>query len=75
LWQEIISDRQLPDLGVQLFDFSLSVLSLPDLVRKRARQAINRLSLSRHYLCRVDFVLGHNLLRRLVSAQRLKRCR
>jgi hypothetical protein len=69
LWQEFISDHQLPDLGVQLFDFSLS---LPDLVRKRARQAINRLSLSRRYLCRVDFVLGRNLLRRLVSAQRLK---
>jgi hypothetical protein len=75
LWQKIIFDRQLPDLGVQLFDFSLSVLSLPDLVRKHARQAINRLSLPHRYLCRVDLVLGCNFLHRLVSAQRLKRCR
>jgi hypothetical protein len=46
---------------------------LPDLVRKHARQAVNRLP----FLCRnlrwVDLMLGRNLLRRLVCAQRLKR--
>ena len=71
----IVFDRQLPDFGMQLFDFGLIVLSLPDLVRKHARQTINRLSLPRRYLCRMDLVLGRNLLRRPVSTQRLKRYR
>ncbi len=60
---------------MQLFDFGLIVLSLPDLVRKDARQAVNRLSLPRRYLRRMDLVVGRNLLRRLVSTQRLKRYR
>jgi hypothetical protein len=58
---------------MQLFDFGLIVLSLTDLVGKKARQAINRLSLPRRYLRGMDLVLGRNLLRRLISTQRLKR--
>jgi len=60
---------------VEFFDFGLVMLSLPDLVRKHASQAVNRLPLPCRHLRGMDFVLGCNLLRRLVTTQRLKRYR
>jgi hypothetical protein len=60
---------------MQLFDFSLVVLSPPDLIGKYPGQPINRLPLPCCYLRWMHFVLGCNLLRRPVSTKRLKRYR
>ena len=48
------------------------MLSLPDLVRKHASQAVKRLPFSCHKLRWMDFVLRCNLLRRLVITQRFE---
>ena len=69
---KIVFDRQLSDLSVELFDFGLVVFDLLCLVGEHARQAVNRLPFPCRHLRRVDFVLGRNLLRRLVTTQRLK---
>jgi len=60
---------------VQLFHFGFIVLSFSGLVRKYARQAINRLPFPSCDLRRVDLVLRRDLLRRLVATQRFKRYR
>ena len=60
---------------MKLFDFGFVIFSLPDLVREHTRQAINCLPFPCRHLRGVDLVLGCNLLRRLVSAKRLKRYR
>ena len=60
---------------MKLFNFGLVVLDLLYLVGKYARQAVNRLTFPCRHLRWMNLVLGRNLLRRLVSTQRLKRNR
>lgn len=60
---------------MQLFHFGFIVLDFPCLVRKYARQAINRLPFPRCDLRRVDLVLRRDLLSRLIATQRFKRYR
>jgi hypothetical protein len=80
LRQKIVFDRQLADLGMKLFDlnfvfFSFVVFSSPDLIRKHARQAIDRLPFPRRHLRRMNLMLGYYLLRCVISTKRLKRHR
>jgi hypothetical protein len=60
---------------VKLFDLSLVIFGPPNFIGKYTGQPVDRLSFSRRHLRRMDFMLGGNLLRRLVSTERLKRHR
>lgn len=61
--------------GMKFFDFGFVVLNPPDLIGKHACQPINGLPFPRRHLCRMNLVLRCNLLRRLVTTQRLERHR
>ena len=65
--------RQLTNLGMQLFDLAVPILSLFNLVRENACHAFDRLTFPCAHLRWVELPLGRNLLNRLVTAQRLKR--
>ena len=58
---------------MKLFDLTVFVLSLFDLVRKDIDHAFNCLPFPRAHLRWVQLTLGCDLLHRLVTAQRLKR--
>jgi len=58
---------------MQIFDFGPVIFGSPDFVREHPSQAVNRLPFPCRHLRWMDLMLGRNLLRRLVSPQRLKR--
>lgn len=58
---------------MELFDFGLIVLGPLSRVGKHSRQTVNRLPFPCRHLRWANLVRGRNLLRRLVSTQRLER--
>ncbi len=73
LRQKIVLDRQPPDLGVKLLHLCLGRAFRPAATRKHIGHALNRLTLPRADLVRVNLVPRGDLLDRLVATQRLKR--
>ena len=57
---KIILRRQLPDLGVQVLDFPILILSLLDLVGENACHAFNRLPFPCAHLRKVQSGLGRS---------------
>jgi len=67
------STASFPIFACRSFTSTSLFLGFPDLVRKYARQTINRLAFPRRHLRWVDLVLSSNFLCGLVTTQRFQR--
>lgn len=71
--QQIILDRQIPDLGMQLFDFRFGRPLGLATTGKHIGHAFDSLTLPRTDLVRMHLLLRGDLLERLVASQRFQR--